>query len=94
MWAFYDEAMPLAFAQVDRKGLLGSAEFRFLMCEGWTFKHTRVCREYTKMLCIRSGGLITAINCDFQRGRRFAEYCGFKRTSLSALDFDIYEMRV
>ncbi len=93
MWVIYEDDVPLMFLHVDKLGLLGYGELQVLICEGFRPRHFRGARQYARALAEKFHGLVTTVRCDFEVGKKFAEFLGFRATGLTSVGFTVFEMR-
>lgn len=79
---FYDDERPLLVVGVIKSSLLGTPYLWFLLCENFTPRHFRKARKWIHGTVRKYYGLQTQIEDEFTVGVKFAEFFGFRKTSI------------
>lgn len=79
---FYDNDRPLLVVGIIKTSLTGTPYLWFLLCEGFGPRHMRLARQWMRETVRKHFGLQTQIEDEFTTGVRFAEFFGFRKTSI------------
>lgn len=82
IWVVSEDETPLVVVGVSRQGLLQPPRLWFLLCENFLgpciFMHLRGLRRALSYLDSLYPRIVTYVEKDWERGMKFAKFCGFK----------------
>lgn len=86
--AWYVDDEPQLVVGIIQTSMLGTPYLWFLLCKDFKVKHLRKARKWVTKAVRKYYGLQTQIEDEFEVGRKFAEFFGFKKTSITNKVFD------
>lgn len=78
IWRFALDDKPFAIVGVVRPSMMGTARLWFLLYRKVTLAHLRHIREGMRVVLSEFPRVETAIEQDYEKGKRFARFCGFR----------------